>query len=85
MNTLASRVCAVSVALALAFLIAASPRAQAQNTSTTGQNATTNSQLTTANTANALGTTSGTSTRGQQSGSGATTGVICLQEMTATF
>jgi hypothetical protein len=81
MNTLAPTISALSAALVLASLIAASPRAQAQTIPTVGQNATTNSQLTTANTANALGRT----TSGQQPRPGVTTGVICIQEMTATF
>jgi len=62
MNTLPLRPPALIVALALALLVTASPRAQAQTIPTTGQNATTNSQLTTANTANALGTSTGTTT-----------------------
>jgi hypothetical protein len=41
--------------------------------------------LTNANTANALGTSAATTAGGQQSGSNATTGVICIQEITATF
>jgi hypothetical protein len=85
MNTPALRPAALTMALILASMLAAGPRAFAQTTTAAGQNATTNSQLTTANTANALGTSSGTTTGTSQSGSHLTTGVICLQEMTATF
>jgi hypothetical protein len=51
-------------------------------------NATTNSQLANSNTANALGITTGGPTTGRQqssSQSGPATGVLCIQEMTATF
>jgi hypothetical protein len=50
-------------------------------------NATTNSQLANSNTANALGVTTGTPTTTQQqtSNRSPTTGVICIEEMTATF
>jgi hypothetical protein len=84
---------AALVLVSLAFTLS---RVQAQTSPT---NATTNSQLANANTANALGVTTGittgvttgaatsTTTNGQQqSGSQSpTTGVICLEEMTATF
>ena len=85
MNTLPLRPTALIAALASALLLTASPGAPAQTVPTTGQNATTNSQLATANTANALGTSTGTTTGGQFSSSHVTTDVICLQEMTATF
>lgn len=82
MSMLPLRPTASIVVLGVALLLTASPRAQAQ---TTPQNATTNSQLTNANTANALGTSTGPTTGVTPSGSHVTTDVICLQEMTATF
>ena len=62
----------------------APPSVQAQTAPT---NATTNSQLANSNTANALGVTTGTPTTTQQqtSNRSPTTGVICIEEMTATF
>jgi hypothetical protein len=76
---------ALIAALALAPLALPPASAQAQTSPT---NATTNSQLANSNTANALGITTGVTTNGQpQTGSqtSPTTGVICLEEMTATF
>jgi hypothetical protein len=62
----------------------ASLSVQAQTSPT---NATTNNQLTNSNTANALGVTTGTPTTSQQltTNRSPTTGVICIEEMTATF
>jgi len=78
---------ALIVALVLVSF-AFTPRVQAQTSPT---NATTSNQLANVNTANELGVTTGittgvTTTGQQPSGSQSlTTGVICLQEMTATF
>ena len=71
-------------ALAVVLLGLAAPSVQAQTTPT---NATTNSQLAISNTANALGVTTGTPTTGQQqtSSRNPTTGVICVEGITATF
>jgi hypothetical protein len=79
-------------ALVWVSLVLAPPSVQAQTSPT---NATTNSQLANSNTANALGVTTGaptgvttgvTTTGQPQSGNRSpTTGVICTQEMTATF
>src|SRR4029077_16855426 len=70
--------------LALVLLAFAPPSVQAQTAPT---NATTNSQLANSNTANALGVTTGTPTTTQQqtSNRSPTPGVICIEEMTATF
>jgi len=80
--------------LVLVPLVLAAPSVQAQTSPT---NATANSQLANSNTANALGITTGvttgittgTPTTGQQqtstSNRNPTTGVMCIQEITATF
>jgi hypothetical protein len=83
---------ALIAALVWVSLVLAPPSVQAQTSPT---NATTNSQLANSNTANALGVTTGaptgvttgvTTTGQPQSGNRSpTTGVICTQEMTATF
>ena len=75
---------ALMTALALVLPAFAPPSVQAQTAPT---NATTNSQLANSNTANALGVTTGTPTTTQQqtSNRSPTTGVICIEEMTATF
>jgi hypothetical protein len=75
---------ALMVALVLVTPELASFNVQAQTSPT---NATTNSQLTNRNAANALGVTTGTPTTSQQqtSNRSPTTGVICIEEMTATF
>jgi hypothetical protein len=75
---------ALMAALVLVTPVLASFSVQAQTSPT---NATTNSQLTNSNTANALGVTTGTPTTSQQqtSNRSPTTGVICIEEMTATF
>jgi hypothetical protein len=75
---------ALIAALVLVTPVLASFSVQAQTSPT---NATTNSQLTNSNTANTLGVTTGTPTTSQQqtSNRSPTTGVICIEEMTATF
>jgi hypothetical protein len=75
---------ALIAALVLVTPVLASFSVQAQTSPT---NATTNSQLTNSTTANALGVTTGTPTTSQQqtSNRSPTTGVICIEEMTATF
>lgn len=75
---------ALIAALVLVTPEMASFSVQAQTSLT---NATTNSQLTNRNAANALGVTAGTRTTSQQqtSNRSPTTGVICIEEMTATF
>ena len=75
---------ALIAALVLVLPALAAPRAQAQATPT---NATTNGQLATSNTANALGLATTPTVNGQLTGprGGTTTGVICIEEMTATF
>ncbi len=75
---------ALIAALVLVTPEMASFSVQAQTSAT---NATTNSQLTNRNAANALGVTAGTPTTSQQqtSNRSPTTGVICVEEMTATF
>ena len=75
---------ALMTALALVLPAFAPPSVQAQTALT---NATTNSQLANSNTANALGVTTGTPTTTQQqtSNRSPTIGVICIEEMTATF
>ena len=76
---------ALIAALVLVLFALAAPRAQAQTTPT---NATTNGQLATSNTANALGFATTPTTNGQQltgPRGGTTTGIICIEEMTATF
>ena len=81
---------ALIAALVLVPLMLAAPSVQAQTSPT---NATANSQLANTNTANALGitrgVTTGITTTGQQqtstSNRNPTTGVMCIQEITATF